>query len=290
MPPRPAGRRSTRGTTSPTTCRSSKRSTCSRGRRRPAVRPRRPAASSRPPPRSGVSEGGPVAAYEERWQTSARAQRPTRMRSAQGERSASELTVDEAVALVSRSRGPRLRPPTGWPSLTPHRASGGRARRRRTVQPGHRRPSLHQSQHGQDAPQPRVHQARRLQSRRSWHRPTPASRRGDVSHGQPAPQSRASIMAREMNSPYRAAAPAPSDDDQLVELRCAVGPQHVGDIDDGPGRGGAAGVDEASSVVGHAAQPVGVHLVGGARSPRGRWWPRHVSTEVSAPRAASPRR
>jgi DNA-binding CsgD family transcriptional regulator len=63
--------------------------------------------------------GWAVAAYEEQWQRSARDAVTDTDAFGAGERSASELTVKEAVALVSRSRGPRLRPLVGWPSLTP---------------------------------------------------------------------------------------------------------------------------------------------------------------------------
>lgn len=63
--------------------------------------------------------GWAVAAYEEQWQRSARDAVTDADAFRTGERSASDLTVDEAVALVTRSRGPRLRPLVGWPSLTP---------------------------------------------------------------------------------------------------------------------------------------------------------------------------
>lgn len=38
---------------------------------------------------------------------------------AEGELSASDLSVEDAVTVVLRARGARLRPATGWPSLTP---------------------------------------------------------------------------------------------------------------------------------------------------------------------------
>jgi predicted ATPase/DNA-binding CsgD family transcriptional regulator len=63
--------------------------------------------------------GWAVAAYEEQWQTSARNAVIGEDAFRSGERSAAELTVDDAVAMVTRSRGRRLRPPAGWPSLTP---------------------------------------------------------------------------------------------------------------------------------------------------------------------------
>jgi DNA-binding CsgD family transcriptional regulator len=63
--------------------------------------------------------GWAVAAYEEQWQQAARRAVIDTDAFRAGERSASELTVDEAVALMTRSRGPRLRPLVGWPSLTP---------------------------------------------------------------------------------------------------------------------------------------------------------------------------
>ena len=63
--------------------------------------------------------GWAVAAYEEQWQTSAREAVLDTEAFRAGERSAAELTVDNAVAMVTRSRGPRLLPLIGWPSLTP---------------------------------------------------------------------------------------------------------------------------------------------------------------------------
>ena len=67
----------------------------------------------------GASAGGPPPPTR----TSGRHRRASAVTDADafraGERSAAELTVDDAVAMVTRSRGPRLRPLVGWPSLTP---------------------------------------------------------------------------------------------------------------------------------------------------------------------------
>ena len=63
--------------------------------------------------------GWATAAYEQRWRTSARNAVTDTDAFLAAERSAAGLSVDDAVALVMRSRGARLRPTVGWPSLTP---------------------------------------------------------------------------------------------------------------------------------------------------------------------------
>ena len=97
--------------------RSARRARVGLGRRRQGRRP--PAACSRSPPSPGASEGGPSPPTR----SSGRHRRASAVIDTDafraGERSAAELTVDEAVAMVTRSRGPRLRPLVGWPSLTP---------------------------------------------------------------------------------------------------------------------------------------------------------------------------
>jgi len=59
------------------------------------------------------------AACETSWHTAARDAAVDTEAFAAGAASAAELSLDDAIVMVLRSRGARLRPATGWPSLTP---------------------------------------------------------------------------------------------------------------------------------------------------------------------------
>jgi len=65
------------------------------------------------------ARGWAWAACETAWHAGARDAAGDVEAFAAGAASAAELSLDDAVAMVLRSRGARLRPATGWPSLTP---------------------------------------------------------------------------------------------------------------------------------------------------------------------------
>ena len=66
-----------------------------------------------------TGHGWAMSAAESAWHESARTAIADPESFVEGELSASDLSVDDAITLVLRARGARLRPATGWPSLTP---------------------------------------------------------------------------------------------------------------------------------------------------------------------------
>ena len=66
-----------------------------------------------------TERGWAMSVAESTWHESARVANTDAVDFAEGERSASDLSVEDAVTMVLRARGARLRPATGWPSLTP---------------------------------------------------------------------------------------------------------------------------------------------------------------------------
>ena len=65
------------------------------------------------------ARGWAWAAHETAWHDAAQAQATDTDAFAAGADSAAGLSLDDAVTMVLRARGARLRPATGWPSLTP---------------------------------------------------------------------------------------------------------------------------------------------------------------------------
>jgi predicted ATPase/class 3 adenylate cyclase/DNA-binding CsgD family transcriptional regulator len=69
--------------------------------------------------RERVDRGWAWAAHETAWHDAAREAATDAESFASGAAAATELSFDDAVTMVLRARGARLRPATGWPSLTP---------------------------------------------------------------------------------------------------------------------------------------------------------------------------
>ena len=78
-----------------------------------------------------------------------------------------ELSLTEAVAYAARARGPRGQATVRLGEPHPDRGVSRRARRGGPVQPGHREAVVHGPRHREDAPCPRLRQARRRQPHRT---------------------------------------------------------------------------------------------------------------------------